>query len=320
MVDLSLSVRTATPARRALVAVAAAVVLWATSSLFVRAGHADPLVFTTWRLWMALPPLALVIALRARRGVPIVMRAPGVSRATWVLVIAGAGAFFASGAVTAFAALGKTRLLDVTLIAALQPVFIMAIAVAFLGEHVDRPNVVRAVVAVAATVAVTASASGSGAWSLSGELIAILSLFLNTGWFLYGRVLRDRYAVDPFAFMLSVLFAAALFMTPAALASGGGARLSPAAFGYAAATMAVGTSAHVLVVWAHRFLAASVSAPLILAQPAIVAVAAWVFFGESLGPLAVAGSAVVLVALWGMVRSPAVEHVEDSSADPAPPA
>jgi drug/metabolite transporter (DMT)-like permease len=76
----------------------------------------------------------------------------------------------------------------------------------------------------------------------------------------------------------------------------------------------------VLVVWAHRFLAASVSAPLLLAQPAIVAVAAWVCFGESLGPLAVAGSVVVLVALWGMVRSPALEHVEDTSPDPAPPA
>lgn len=319
MVDLAVTVRTQAVQRRAVSAVGVAIVLWSASALFVRAGHADAMAFTAWRLWLALPPLALVLAVRAKRGETILLRAPGVSRARWTLVIAGAGAFFASGAATAFAALGKTRLLDVTLIGALQPVLIIALAVAFLGEHTDRATVVRALVAVVGTALVAASASGRGNWSLAGDLLAVVSLFLNVGWYLYGRVLRDRYAIDPFGFMLSVLFAAAVFMTPIA-AAGHGLRLPPAALGYAAATMLVGTTAHVLLVWAHRYIPASVSAPLLLAQPPIVALAAWVCFGEALGPWEVAGSAIVVGALWGMVRNPALEHVEEETPDPAPPA
>lgn len=318
MVDVALSLRAHAVQRRAVAAVGLAVVLWSTSALFVRAGHADPTTFTVWRLWLALPPLALVVGLRLRRGEEVRLRAPGVSRGRWILVVTGAGAFFASGALTAFAALGRTRLLDVTLIGALQPVFVIALAVAFLGERVERANVVRAVVAVGGTVLVASAAAGHGSWSLAGDLLAVLSLFLNVGWFLYGRVLRDRYAIDPFGFMLSVLFAAAVLLTPFALA-GHGVHLPRAAVGYAAATMLVGTTAHVLLVWAHRFVPASTSAPLLLAQPPLVAVAAWACFGEALGVVEVVGSAVVVGALWGMVRSPVLEHVEDTTPDPVPP-
>ena len=112
--------------------------LWSVSALFVRAGHADALVFTTWRLWFALAPLSILVLLRRRRNPELVLRAPGMSRIRWTLLVAGAGALFASSAATAFAALGLTRLLDVTLIGALQPVVIIALAVMFLGEHVDR--------------------------------------------------------------------------------------------------------------------------------------------------------------------------------------
>jgi len=319
MVSLTLSRRAYALQHRTMAAVWAAVALWSVSALTVRAGHADPVAFTTWRLWLALPLLAAVVGVRSARGQPVVLRAAGMSRARWAVVVAGAGAFFASGALTAFAALGRTRLLDVTLIGALQPVLVIALAVAFLGERTDRPTVVRAGVAVAGTVLVATSAAGRGNWSLAGDLIAVASLFLNVGWFLYGRVVRDRWTVDPFAFMLAVLFAAAVMMTPVALV-GGELDLEVAQVGYAALTMLVGTTAHVLMVWAHRWVPASRSAPLLLAQPPLVAVAAWVCFGESLGPLEIVGSAVVVAALRKMVSSPALEHVERETPDPAPPA
>ena len=37
-----------------------------------------------------------------------------------------------------------------------------------------------------------------------------VSLVLNAGWFLYGRVLRTNFAIDPFAFMLATLIAGAI--------------------------------------------------------------------------------------------------------------
>jgi len=319
MAGLTVSTRAYALPTRTMAAVWMAVALWSASALTVRAGHADPIAFTTWRLWLALPPLALVVGVRSARGEPLVMRAPGMSRARWALIIAGAGGFFASGAATAFAALGRTRLLDVTLIGALQPVLVIALAVAFLRERTDRATVSWAGVAVGGTVLVASSAAGSGNWSLAGDLIAVLSLFLNVGWFLYGRVVRDRYTVDPFAFMLAVLFAAAVMTTPVALL-GGGLDLTRAQIGYATLTMLVGTAAHVLMVWAHRWVPASRSAPLLLAQPPLVAVAAWALFGEALGPFEILGAVVVVAALRAMVASPALEHAERETPDPAPPA
>ncbi len=172
-------------------------------------------MFTTWRLWFALPPLAVIVAVR-RRSHPVMLRPPEVSRVRWALLVLGAGAFFASAAGSAFVAIDKTRLLDVALIGALQPVLIVAVAVLFLGERVDRRLVFFGALAVGGTVVVASASSGSGSWSLAGEIVAVVSLFLNAGWYLYGRVLRSRYAVDPFAFMLGVLTAAALLMTPVA--------------------------------------------------------------------------------------------------------
>jgi drug/metabolite transporter (DMT)-like permease len=306
--------------RRATVALWSAILLWTGAALFVRAGHADPLVFTTWRLWFALPVLGLVVSVRRRRGEQIMLRAAGVSRRQSTLLVVGAGAFFAAGAASAFVAIEKTRLLDVTLISALQPVIIIVVAVLFLGERVAARHVGYAGVAIAGTAIVAVASSGRGAWSLSGELIAVASLLLNAGWYLYGRVLRDRYAVDPFAFMLGVLSAAAVLMTPVALIVSGSLSLTRDAYLWAAGTMCVGTAAHLLLVWAHRYVPASVSAPLLLAEAPLVAVAAWIWFGESLGLIEIAGSAVVIAALWGMARSPAVTHVEDEIPDPAPAA
>ena len=295
-----------------------AILCWSATALFVRAAHAEPLVFTAWRLWFAVPPLALVLLVRQRRGEQIVFRSDDVSRGRWILLVLGTGAFFAAAAGSAFVAIDKTRLLDVTLIGALQPVVIIVVAVMFLGEHVGRREVTFAIVAIAGTALVASASSGSGSWSLAGEIIAVISLFLNAGWYLYGRVLRHRYAVDPFAFMLGVLTSAAVLITPIAFVSAGTLALSGSQYAWAAATMLVGTSAHVLLVWAHRYLPASVSAPLMLAEPVLVAAGAWVFFGEALGPIEIVGSAIVVAALFGMARSPAVVHVEDEIPDPAP--
>ena len=191
-------------------AVVIAIVLWSASSLFVRAGHSDALVFTTWRLWFALPPLAVIVAWRSRGSQGVALWPPDVSRGRWLGLMFGAGAFFVSGAATAFAALGLTRLLDVTLIGALQPVLIIAFAVAFLGESVHRSHLTRAGVAIAGTIVVAAAASRNGSWSLAGDVVAVVSLVLNAGWFLYGRVLRTNFEIDPFAFMLSMPYATAI--------------------------------------------------------------------------------------------------------------
>lgn len=312
-------VRTLSVERRAVIAVVAAVVGWSASTLFVRAANTDALVFTTYRLWFALPPLAVIIAVRRRRDDTVPLFPAGISRPRWIGLLVGAAVLFSAGVVTTFAALDLTRLLDVTLIAALQPILIIGFAVAFLGEHVGRSHLVRAVIAIAGTVMVAVAASKSGSWSLAGDLLAVAGLVFNAAWFLYGRVLRTRLVVDPFVFMFGVLAAAAVLTTPVAFVEAGGLGLRGVAIGFAACTMVSGTTAHVLMVWAHRYVPTSVSSPLLLAEPPIVGIGAWIFFGEAIGPVEAVGSAIVVASLWGVVRSAELEHVEQDTIDPAPP-
>jgi drug/metabolite transporter (DMT)-like permease len=305
--------------RRAIPAVVAAVVLWSVSSLFVRAGNADAIVFSTWRLWFALPPLGAVVWFRSRRAPQRGFWPADVSRPRWALLMFAGGASFVAAVVTSFAALGMTRLLDVTLINALQPVLVIAFAVAFLGEHIAPGHLWRAVVAVGGTVFVAVVASGSGSWSLAGDIVAVVSLLFNTVWFLFGRVLRTRWPSDPYAFMLGVLFTGAVLLTPVAWFHNGGFHMRGVAIAWAAATMVSGTTAHVSMIWAHRYVPTSISSPLLLAEPPMVAVGAWVWFGESISAAEAVGSAVVVASLWGVTRSPELEHVEEDTVDPTPP-
>ena len=319
VVDLAARTRAMPVERRAVLAILVAVVLWSGTSLFVRAGHSDALVFTTWRLWFALPPLFAVVAWRSGRTDSAPFWPEDVPRLRWLGLLFGAGAFFIAGAATTFAALGLTRLLDVTLIGSLQPILIIGFAVAFLGEHVARTHLIRAAVAIAGTIMVAAAASGSGTWSLWGDVLAVLSLIFNAGWFLYGRVLRTRIVVDPFAFMLGTLTAAALLLTPLTLVVHGSLSMSGRGFFFAACVMVAGTAAHVMMIWAHRHVPTSVSSPMLLGETPLVAAGAWMFFGESITLLQGVGSAIVVGSLWGVTRGPELEHVEHDVPDPVPP-
>lgn len=320
MVDVASRSNTRPVDRRPIVAVVVAVALWSCTAIFVRAGHSDAMVFTTWRLWFALPPLFLIVWWRGRRETTGPFWPTDVTVKQWVLLLVGAGAFFILGATTNFAALGQTRLLDVTLILSLQPILIIAFAVTFLGEHAPRSHLVRAVVAIAGTVLVALSASGSGTWSLAGDVLAVFSLVFNSAWFLYGRIMRTRIVVDPFAFMLGTLTTAAILLTPVTLIVHGTLAISARGLFFATCTMIAGTAAHVMMIWAHRHVPTSVSSPMLLGETPLVAAGAWVFFGESVTPLQAVGSAVVVGSLWGVARGPELEHVEHDVPDPTPPA
>lgn len=319
MVDIVSRSREMPVERRAIVAILIAVVLWSGTSLFVRAGHSDALVFTTWRLWFALPPLALIVVWRSRLGHSAPFRPADVSSARWLVLLVGAGAFFVSGAATTFAAVGMTRLLDVALIGSLQPVLIIGFAVAFLGERVARTHLLRAAIAIVGTIIVATAASGTGTWSLSGDVVAVVSLVFNSGWFLYGRVLRTSFVVDPFAFMLGTLTTAAVLTTPIAYIEHGSLGISGRGLFFATCTMIAGTIAHVLMIWAHRHVPTSISSPMLLGETPLVAGGAWLFFGESVTALEGVGAAVVVASLWGVTRGPELEHVEHDVPDPAPP-
>ena len=62
------------------------------------AAHSDALVFTSWRLWFALPPLAVIVMWRSRRGASAPFWPADVPQLQWIALLVGAGAFFLAGA------------------------------------------------------------------------------------------------------------------------------------------------------------------------------------------------------------------------------
>ena len=303
-----------------LAAVGGAVVCWSITSLTIRAGHADPLRFVAWRAWFAVPVLAIAVVVRSR-GSATSGFAPvdGVSVRQWVVSIIGAGVLFAASAVLGFAAVNRTALLDNAVISALQPVLVIIAAVLWMGEHADRSHWLRAFIALGGTIAVvTAHAAGEHHDAL-GIVFAIAAVFVNTGWYLYGRWLRSRFDVDPIAFMAGVLLAVAVMLTPIAWIEAGTMRLPVHALEWSAATMVFGTTAHLLSIWAHRFVPASVSSLFLLAEPPLVGLMAWWAFSEQPAPMQILGTAIVVVALAGVVRSQAGAHLDAEAEDPTPP-
>ena len=120
--------------------------------------------------------------------------------------------------------------------------------------------------------------------------------------------------------MFATLTCAAILITPITLLAHGSLAISGRGVFFALCVMIAGTAAHLLMVWAHRYIPTSVSSPLLLGEAPLVAAGAWIFFGEALGPLEIIGSIIVVAALWGVVRSPELEHAEHDVPDPGPPA
>jgi len=53
-----------------------------------------------------------------------------------------------------------------------------------------------------------------------------------------------------------------------------------------------------LIAYAFAHLPASLSAVSLLIQPVVAAFAAWILFGEAVGPVQFAGGAIVLAGIW----------------------
>lgn len=296
--------------RRALGAVALAIVLWTSNVFFVREAD-DILVFTTWRMLLAIPVLAVTAAaVRARtapESAPTRTRLPRPVQ----LGLLGVGALFGVSALVNFVALNETTLVNVGVIHALQPAVVAGLAGRYLGEQVDRRLLLWVSIAIGGAALVAAASAGVGTWSLHGDLLAVLGLGLNSVWFLAGRWVRTRTDIDATTYMVVVFTTGALTLLVITAAAGRSLSINGSLLVLAGMTALFGTVGHTLVAWAHRFVPAAVSSLFILSQPALIAILAWIAFDESLSPLHIVGGGVVLASLARIVTS-------TSGAEPPP--
>jgi drug/metabolite transporter (DMT)-like permease len=276
-------------------------------NVIVKIVQMSAVTFAFYRLWLGAAVMILVMLVTGRR-------------LTWAKISASApgGLLFGFNILLFFVAIRATAVADVLIIAALQPALTMLVAGPLFGERVTRHEVAWTGVSLLGVVLVAVGQSGTPVWSLRGDLFAVGALLVWTVYFLISK--RVRRAVPAVEYMTTVTLISAVVITPVALLSGeplSGVRMQD--WLWLGLFVAGAQGGHVALAWAHAHVDVSVSSLLILAEPAISAVAALVFLGEPITALAIAGGGVVLASVAAIVRR-ATRAGEDVTADGAAPA
>jgi drug/metabolite transporter (DMT)-like permease len=261
--------------------------------------------FSFWRLWLGAGLMVVTLALTGRR----------LRRADVLASIPG-GVLFGLNLVLFFSAIKDTSIADVLVIGALQPALVLLVAGRMFGEHVVRTELVWIAASLVGVVVFVVGSSGTPAWSLRGDLLALASLLVWTSYFVVSKRVRQRVlAVE---YMTTVTIVAAAVVTPVALASGhslGGLRLHD--WLYLLLFLAAAQADHVTLAWAHEHVDVTLSSMLILAQPVLTVVAGLVVLGEPVRALEVVGGVVAIGSLVAVVRR-ATEHGEEVPPEPVP--
>jgi drug/metabolite transporter (DMT)-like permease len=275
----------------ALAALFAGAIGIAFAPIFVRWSEVGPVATAFWRLALALPLLALWMALQERRA----PRAGG--RDAWPMAVL-AGLFFAADLAVWHWSIRLTSVANATFLANLAPIVVAIGAWALLGERARPVFFAGLLLAVSgAALLMGANLGGPGAIHL-GDGLGVLTAVFYAGYQLCVKHLRDTQSTARIMLVSGAACAAALL--PAALAMGETILPQSAAGWLVLAGLAVvcqfgGQS---LIAWAVAHLPASFSSVSLLLQPVAAACFAWLIFGEALAPLQWLGGAAVLAGIW----------------------
>jgi drug/metabolite transporter (DMT)-like permease len=294
-------------------AAAVAVAVWGTSSVLIKqVDGVSGLGISFYRLVVGAAGLAVVHLARGGRIDLLLLRT----------CFAG-GVAFALDIVLFFTAVQETTIANATVIGALQPILVMAIAPRLFGEHPRVSDLAFALVAIGGCVVVVTGAPDDGVRSLYGDLLATTALFAWTWYFVASK--RARRHLGSFEYLVGLSIVAVVVLLPFALVSAGELG-SPTAEGWliivgiAAINGALG---HILMNWAHAHVPIVVTSLLTLAIPVFAAGAAWLFIDERVTAAQAVGTAIVIASLSVVVlhqaRSPAIAPEPAVGADEMPP-
>ena len=262
------------------------------SPVFVRHSEVGSFASAFWRVALALP-LLLGWALAGRRAATEPLWA-GLRRPAILL----SGLFFSGDLIFWHLAIAHTTIANATFLACLAPLWVALLSRFTIGEAVSRRTVVGLGVCVpgAALLILHSAGDGSGDWL--GDLYGVLTSFFFGLYFLTVRSARRELGAGATTFLSTLLTAVILFaVAPVA----GGGFLPQSATG-ASNLLALGRVSHAggqrLLTVALGVLSASFSSLVIFVEAVAAALFGWIFAGEALVPLQVAGGCLILLGVW----------------------
>jgi len=284
-----------------------AVCFWSATPLFVRGVSTSTTTVIFWRFMVATPVMIFVAYLAGGHLTKELF-----FKSFWP------GVLFAGSLVTGLTALRETSIANATLIMSLQPVLVLMIAPKLFKEKVRITQVVSSVVAmIGVTIFILAAASTSGA-TIRGDLIAFSNLFVWTGYFLLSKHVRSTGAgAHSWSFLAIVFVWSSLFVAPWALATSNdiGGMTTKDWILVVSMVLLPGVLGHGMMTWAQRHVDVTVLSLLMLLQPVLGAVGAWIVYSQHLNGLQIFGGVLVLGALAAIVReSRAVATAEAQAA------
>jgi len=268
------------------------------SPIFVRLAGTGPAAAGFWRLALAMPALAVL----AR-----VNRPHGASHGPKGLT-ALAGLFFALDLGFWHYGVKFTTVANATILANLSPVVVTAAAWLMLGERPRRSFLMGLALAVLGVWAIAAARGGGRGLDPSlGDGLSITTAAWYAGYMLCVRKLRSEQTASE-VMLWSSIVGAPLILAAALLLR---ERIIPATLGGWGACVGLGV-VHVIgqgsIAWALGRLPAATASVVILIQPVLTAILAWLIFAEAMGPLQMAGGAAalagVVIAQLAAARAP----------------
>ncbi len=200
-----------------------------------------------------------------------------------------------------FSAIKETTVANATMIGALQPIIVAAVAWRFFGERMTRRDMVLAGVAIAGVFAVVVGAQGSDEWSLRGDLLAVGALFSWSAYFVFAKQSKDQISSNEYT--IGAAFWTGVINVPIAVTFGQSLAW-PSATNWLwllALAFGAGILGHEAMNWSLRQIPLWLGSTMTLLVPVVSAAAAWIFLDEAVTAFQVGAMIVVLVALAAVI-------------------
>jgi drug/metabolite transporter (DMT)-like permease len=269
-----------------------AVVVWGVSSVAIKqVDGLNGIGVACYRIWLGAIVVTVVYLGSGGRLTRSLLRASFLGGLTFTIDL-----------VLFFCAVQITSVANATIIGALQPVLVLAVAGPLFGERTRATEVVWGAVAIAGTAIVVLGGDGGGANSLRGDLLAVGALFAWTAYFVCTK--SARLTLSAFEFLTGMAIWAAILVVPLPMIVQGSLGSTDAKGWLIIVYIALvnGLLGHFLMAKAHGHVALLTISLLTLGIPVFSAAAAALLIDEPLTPMQVVGMVIVLASL-AMVSS-----------------
>ena len=204
-----------------------------------------------------------------------------------------------------FTAVKLTTIVNATIISALQPVLVMAVAGPLFGERIRRRDVGVSLIAVAGVVAVVVLSAGKPEWNGVGDLAAVGALIAWTGYLVLSK--RSASTMTSMQYTVGTAGLTTVFSLPIGLAVGHD--MGPPAVAdwlpLAGLALGGGVLGHTLMNWSLVRIPLWIGSALTLLIPVSSSLLAWVVLDESLSAGQLVAMALVIGVLVVLVRGQA---------------